>query len=215
MLFSLAYTLFESGITGPSYTIGGSSSYHIDSKFHVSLGEDKARELFEVAVRRYNQLGRQVEFSNRGVSGVIYNLELPEAQRAVIFRRAYRAHAPRRGWYSLDYYAPLIGTGRWHPSAQRAPIFAVTYAGGTRRSGFAWNYGFYSAVYDASGKLIAKVGHGDNRYPTNSSGIGITHDGGITINAPFNAFVVEEEPEPELSPYQLGLKYEQILQQQY
>jgi len=219
-MIELAFTIFQSGVTGPSYTIGGSSSYHIDSKFSTSLGEENARILFEAKVRRYEQLGRDVEFSNRGVAGIVYKLDADVNTRRYIFRRAHMAHAHRPGWYSLDYYAPFHGKGRWHWSAQKAPIFAVTYAGGSRQSGFAWNYGFYTAVYDERGRLIAKVGHGDNRYPTYTAGVLVAMDGGPVFQTPkpepdVIPAVVTEPVKDELSPIQLGIKYEQILASQY
>lgn len=207
------FIVYQSGVTGPSYTIGGSSAYHIDSKFSTSLGEERARELFEAKVEKYNELGRDVVFSNRAVAGIVYRLDLPISTRTVIFRRAYQAHAYRHGWYSLDYYAPFIGKSRWHWSAQRAPIFAVTYEGGSRRTGFAWNYGFYSAVYDKHGRLIAKVGHGDNRYPTYGGGT-LVKDTTAVETEPVITVVCEPESD-ELSPAQVGFKYEQTLASQY
>ena len=216
MFFMFELAIYESGVTGPSYTIGGSSSYHIDSKFSTSLGEENARLLFEAKVRKYAELGRDVEFSNRGVAGIVYNLDAHVDTRRYIFRRAHMAHAHRPGWYSLDYYAPFHGMGRYHWSAQKAPIFAVTYAGGHRKSGYAWNYGFYTATYDQRGRLIAKVGHGDNRYPTHKPAVLVAMDGGPVIQpAEPDVPVVIAAPKPELSPIQIAIKYEQILAQQY
>ena len=163
--------IYKSGVTGPSANIGGSSDYHIDSKFSTTLGEKEARRLFEEKVRRYNELGRDVEFSNSAVSGLIYDLKASDEQRAETFRKAYAAHAPREGYYSLDYYAPKAGKGRYDASAEGAPIFAVGYDDGSRQTGVGGNYGFHSTMYDADGNLIAKVGHGDDRY-TNFTGGG-------------------------------------------
>jgi hypothetical protein len=162
----MGYTLYESGVTGPSANIGGSSEYHIDSKFSTKLGEDEARRRFEEKVKKYNSLGRVVEFSNAAVADEIYNMDLDEDKRRDLFRRAYGAHAPREGYYSLDYYAPTKGNNRFHKSAEGAPIFAVGAEGGRRETGTGGNYGFHSILYDKDGNITGKVGHGDDRYPS-------------------------------------------------
>jgi len=168
----MGYQLFDSGVTGPSGNIGGSSDYHIDSKFSTKLGEDEARRRFEAKVRKYKELGRNVEFSNQGVGGLVYDLDAPEDQRRDLFRKAYGAHAPREGWYSLDYYAPTSGNDRFHKSAEGAPIFAVAGAGGRRETGTGGNYGFHSLIYDEDGSLVSKVGHGDDRFPVTGGPLG-------------------------------------------
>ena len=161
----MGYRIYESGVTGPSANIGGSSDYHIDSKFSTNLGEDEARRRFEEKVKKYNSLGRVVEFSNSGVADEIYSMDLDEDKRRDLFRRAYGAHAPREGYYSLDYYAPSKGTNRWDKSAEGAPIFAVGAADGRRETATGGNYGFHSILYDKDGNITGKVGHGDDRYP--------------------------------------------------
>ena len=166
----MGYTIYESGKTGPSANIGGSSEYHIDSKFSTSLGAEKARRMFEEKVKKYNSLGRNVEFSNSGVSGLVYDMSLPDEERAAVFDRAHKAHAARDGWYSLDYYAPTIGNDRYHKSAEGAPIFAIGLEDGRRETGTGGNYGFHSMMYDSNGALVAKVGHGDDRYPEAGDG---------------------------------------------
>lgn len=163
----MAYTLYPSGRTGPSENIGGSSEYHIDSKFSTSLGSDEARRRFEAIVRKYKELGRDVEFSNSAVSDEIYDLDADEAVRRDLWNRATAAHdhSQHDGWYSLDYYAPLSGKGRWDKSAEGAPIFAVGGEGSRVETGTGGNYGFHSLVYNKDGDLISKVGHGDDRFP--------------------------------------------------
>jgi len=197
--------LYESGRTGPSGNIGGSSEYHIDSKFSTSLGEAEARRLFEEKVRRYRELGRDVEFSNEGVAGRIYDLDAPDAERASLFRAAYGAHSDRPGWYALDYYAPLSGKGRYDSSAEGAPIFAVGYDDGKRQTGTADDYGFYSNLFNADGALIAKVGHGDNRF-TNFTGNGMPV--GVDPASPNPA--ADKTAPPVLTPEQVNAKYDEL-----
>ena len=160
----MAYTLYPAGVTGPSQYIGGSSEYHIDSKFSKTLGEEEARRRFEQKVQKYRDLGRVVEFSNAGVADEIYDLDADDSVRRDLFRRATAAHAERPGFYSLDYYAPLKGDTRWDKSAEGAPIFAVSSADGRRETATGGNYGFHSIIYDKDGNVTAKVGHGDSRY---------------------------------------------------
>ena len=185
----MAYQLFESGVTGPSANIGGSSAYHIDSKFSTKLGEDEARRRFEAKVREYRKRGRNVEFSNQGVAGRVYDLDASEDDRRALFKQAYGAHAPREGFYSLDYYAPKIGDTRWDKSAEGAPIFAVAGAGGRRETGTGGGYGYYSLIYDKDGNLTSKVGHGDDRYP---GGGAIAMDG----DTPASQQLVTDPSEP-------------------
>ena len=161
----MSYTLFQSGRTGPSANIGGSSDYHIDSKFSTQLGSDEARRRFEAKVAKDRELGRDVEFSNYAVQGEIYNLDADEANRIDLWNRATAAHAPREGWYSLDYYAPNIGKGRYDKSAEGAPIFAVGAEGSRQETGTGGSYGFHSLIYDKDNNLMSKVGHGDDRFP--------------------------------------------------
>ena len=166
----MGYTLYKSGRTGPSANIGGSSEYHIDSKFSTKLGSEEARKRFEAKVAKYKELGRDVEFSNDGVAGEIYDLNAEESARISLWDRATGAHAPRDGWYSLDYYAPSTGKGRWDKSAEGAPIFAVGAEGSRQETGTGGNYGFHSLIYDKDGGLMSKVGHGDDRF-TSSYGL--------------------------------------------
>ena len=105
------------------------------------------------------------------MAGLVYDLDADEEARKSLFRRAYGAHAPREGFYSLDYYAPKIGDTRWDKSAEGAPIYAVAGEGSTRETGTGGGYGFYSLIKDANGNIVSKVGHGDNRYPSSGGGM--------------------------------------------
>ena len=100
--------------------------------------------MFEEKVKRYNSLGRNVEFSNEGVAGSIYDMSLADEKRALLFDKAQRAHAARDG----------LNDGR-------------------RETGIGGDYGFHSLMYDNSGQLIAQVGHGDDRFPTSTKEIAL------------------------------------------
>lgn len=158
----MTYSVQQIGITGPSERIGGSSPFHIDTKFRSSLPIAQIRERMDAIAKQYRDGGRQIEFSNKGVAGQIYNLDATPAEREAMLQAAGNAHAPREGWLSLDYYAPSIGKDRWHSSAEGAPIYVaggpdVSFEGGT-----GGNYGNYGMVIGADGSVISKSGHGDN-----------------------------------------------------
>jgi len=200
----MGYTVYDAGRTGPSANIGGSSAFHIDSKFSTRLGEDEARRRFEAKVRKYRELGRNVEFSNQGVAGMVYNLDASEEQRAELFRKAYGAHSQRDGFYSLDYYAPKIGDTRWDKSAEGAPIFAVGMEGGRRETGTGGNYGFYSMLYDKDGNLTGKVGHGDDRFTT------VPNDPLSSDPSTPSPTADKDAPPASMSPEEINKKYDQM-----
>jgi len=200
----MGYTIYDAGRTGPSANIGGSSAYHIDSKFSTNLGEEEARRRFEAKVRKYRELGRNVEFSNQGVAGMVYNLDASEEQRAELFRKAYGAHSQRDGFYSLDYYAPKIGDTRWDKSAEGAPIFAVGMEGGRRETGTGGNYGFYSMLYDKDGNLTGKVGHGDDRFTT------VPNDPLSSDPSTPSPTADKDAPPASMSPEEINKKYDQM-----
>ena len=158
----MGYSTLQIGTTGPSERIGGSSPYHIDTKFSTGLGWEGVRDRFDTLASRYKQDGRNIEFSNAGVGGLVYSLDQSPEERLNLLQRAASAHAPREGWHSFDYYAPTVGNDRWHSSAEGAPIYIVGSAGRKSEGGTGGNYGNYGVVLDENGNVVSKSGHGDN-----------------------------------------------------
>ena len=153
----MPYTPVRSGFTGPSANIGGSSEYHIDLKMLDTLPLAEKVKALDSLAKQYKSIGREIEFSNQAVSGKRYSLADPFDERA---------HAPRQGWHSLDFYVPLAGKSRFDKGAvEGASIFLPGIAGGKVRRGKADNYGFYSESLDPSGQVLFKVGHGDITRP--------------------------------------------------
>ena len=158
----MGYSTFEVGVTGPSGRIGGSSEYHIDSKFSDTLSWENIRDRFDTLAGKYKEGGRNIEFSNEGVAGEVYSLDSTPEDRLSLLQRAGGAHAPRKGWHSFDYYAPTVGNDRWHSSAEGAPIYIVGQSGRKSGGGSGGGYGNYGYVLDDNDNVISKSGHGDN-----------------------------------------------------
>lgn len=162
----MPYTPIRSGFTGPSARIGGSSDYHIDLKMLDSLPLAEKVKAFDSLAKQYQSIGREIEFSNQGVSGQRYNLDLPFDERSRLLMQAASAHAPRQGWHSLDFYTPFKGKSRFDQGAvEGASIYLPGIAGGKVRRGSGGGYGFYSEALDPSGRVVFRVGHGDISRP--------------------------------------------------
>ena len=159
----MSYSVQQIGVTGPSANIGGSSEYHIDTKFSNTLSMEGIRDRMDVLAGKYKSIGRNIEFSNQGVGGEVYSLDMSPEKRLSLIQRAASAHAPREGFHSFDYYAPNIGVDRYHKSAEGAPIFVVGSQGLKIEGGSGGNYGNYGVVVDKDGRVVSKSGHADNR----------------------------------------------------
>ena len=167
----MSYSVQQIGVTGPSANIGGSSEYHIDTKFSNKLSIDQIRDRFDAIAGKYKELGRTVEFSNQGVAGSVYDLNASPEERSALLQRAAGAHAPREGYLSFDYYAPTSGNNRFHKSAEGAPIFVAGAEGLKVEGGSGGGYGNYAAVIGSDGQVLSKSGHGDNRQSAFAGGV--------------------------------------------
>ena len=156
-------TTIRSGFTGPSKKIGGSTDYHIDLKLLNSLPLAERVKVFDTLAERYGQNKRNIEFSNPGVSGNIYNPNVPFSERAALLQRAAGAHAPSSASFSsYDFYVPFQGQSRFKKGAvEDASIYIPTVAGGSVKRGSGGGYGYYSEALDPSGKVLYRVGHGN------------------------------------------------------
>lgn len=162
----MSYFPVRSGYTGPAGQIGAGTEYHIDLKVKDTTPLTEKIKAFDALAKQYQSIGREIEFSNQGVSGLRYDPSLPLDERGRILMQAAAAHAPRQGWRSFDYYVPFKGKSRFDKGAvEGASIFLPGVAGGKVRRGTAGDYGFYSESLDPSGNVIFKVGHGDIRRP--------------------------------------------------
>ena len=157
---------FASGLyTGPAATIGSGSAYHIDTKFPTSISWEQIDQYFLAMAQGYALNNRRIEFSNRAVSGQVYNPQDPPATRIAMLQRAAAAHAPRPGNHSFDYYVPLNGTDRWSESVRDVEMILPVVPGGRADYASGGRYGNYVRVYDANGTFIYTTGHGNDTRP--------------------------------------------------
>jgi len=165
---------YRSGFTGPSERIGGSSPYHIDLKILNSLPyEEKIRALDSLAAQ-YKSIGREIEFSNKAVSGRRWNLNATPEEKKALFEAATAAHANRPGWDPLDFYVPFAGKSRFDKGAvENASIFIPGVPGGKITRGSGGGYGYFSEAVDPSGRVVFRVGHGDINRPETEAEIAV------------------------------------------
>lgn len=157
---------YRSGFTGPSERIGGSSEYHIDLKVLQTLPLQERIRAMDSLANQYKSIGREIEFSNEGVSGRRWNPTAPLEEKVNLLELAAKSHASRSGWDSYDFYVPFAGKSRFDPGAvEGASIYIPGLPGGKIRRGSAGDYGFYSEALDPSGKVVFRVGHGDINRP--------------------------------------------------
>lgn len=157
---------YRSGFTGPSERIGGSSEYHIDLKVLQTLPLQERIRAMDSLAKQYSSIGRDIEFSNERVAGRRWDPTAPLEEKVNLLETAAKAHAPRGGWDSYDFYVPFKGKSRFEPGAvEGASIFIPGVPGGKIRRGSGGNYGFFSESMDPSGRVVFRVGHGDTSRP--------------------------------------------------
>lgn len=175
--------------TGPSQYIGGSTAYHIDTKFHKSLGMGNMVSAMDKLANAYSSRGRKIEFSNAGVSGEVWNTKASSAEKQSLLQRAIDAHSHSRfmraeGFLPFDYYNPKKNDNRFGKSVEGSEILLPTFGGkvdvGTKYGG----YGKSAEIYSGN-KMVAMTGHGDIRY----------EKGGLTLGGPHMAMLGEKGKE--------------------
>ena len=160
----MSYIPVRSGFTGPSNKIGGSSPYHTDLKLLQSLPIAEKVKMIDAIAKQNQTIGREIEFSNQAVSGRRWNANANLADKIDLLERATAAHghSQHSGWQSLDFYTPFKGKSRFDKGAvEDASIYIPAVAGGKVTRGSGGGYGYFSESLDPSGKVIARVGHGN------------------------------------------------------
>ena len=157
---------YRSGFTGPSEKIGGSSPYHIDLKVLQTLPLQERIRAMDSLANQYKSIGREIEFSNQAVSGKRWNPTAPIDEKVNLLELAAKAHAPRSGWDSYDFYVPFAGKSRFDPGAvEGASIYIPGVPGGKITRGSGGGYGYFSEAVDPGGRVVFRVGHGDVSRP--------------------------------------------------
>jgi len=160
----MSYLTERSGFTAPKGKGGVGDEYHIDLKLLSSLPIAERVKMFDALARQKQAIGREIEFSNPAVSGRRWNLNAELAEKVDLLERAAGAHSHSQhpDWQSFDYYVPFKGKSRFDKGAvEDASIYIPAVAGGKVRRGSGGGYGYFSESLDPSGKVIARVGHGN------------------------------------------------------
>jgi hypothetical protein len=163
---------FNTGlVTGPEGRIGAGTEYHIDSQFSSDLPMEDIVKMVDQMALAYGAMGREMEFSNAAVADRIYDPNASLEEKSAFLMDAFKAHNLTRGrkldgkhgFYQMDYYVPLKGKGREHESAEAAPLLLPFLQDGSVRYEQSGSYGASADLRDASGKVVARTGHGDIR----------------------------------------------------
>ena len=163
--------------TGPAGRIGVGTEYHIDTKFHKGLSMSQIVGMMDELALGYRKRGREIEFSNDAVAGIIYNPDASMTEKQKLMQRVFAAHSHsmHADFHSIDYYVPHIGKGRRDKSAEGVNILTPTVRGGRVNYGTGGGWGASVTVTDAAGNIISKTGHGDMR-SAKSGSISIPQD---------------------------------------
>ena len=161
----MSYTTVRRGFTGPAGKIGRGNPYHQDLKLLESLPIAERVKLFDALARQNQSIGRVVEFSNPAVSGRRWDINADLSEKVDLLNKAASAHSHsvHPGWQSFDYYTPFKkAANRFEKGAvEDASIFLPVVPGGKVKSAAGGGYGYYSESFDPSGRMIAKIGHGN------------------------------------------------------
>lgn len=160
----MTYLTERSGFTAPKGKGGVGTEYHIDLKLLASLPVAERVKKLDALAQQYQTIGREIEFSNPAVSGRRWNPGARLDEKVDLLERAAAAHghSQHSGWQSFDYYVPFKGKSRFDKGAvEDASIYIPAVAGGKVRRGSGGGYGYFSESLDPSGRVIARVGHGN------------------------------------------------------
>jgi len=157
--------------TGPSSRIGGSAEYHVDTKFHKSLGMGGIISAMDKLSQEYASRGRVIEMSGGSVAGRKYDHNADPDQKKSLMEGAFYAHSHSsfmraEGFLPFDYYIPKADDpkGRFGKSAEGAEILLPDFGGKMNIGKLYGGYGKSADIYDASNKWVAMTGHGDTAY---------------------------------------------------
>lgn len=160
----MSYYTERSGFTAPPGKGGSGTPYHQDLKLLQSLPIAEKVKMVDAIAKQNKSIGRKIEFSNAAVSGRTWDSDADLATKVDLLERAAAAHghSQHTGWQSLDYFTPFIGKNRFTKGAvEDASIYIPAVAGGKVRRGSGGGYGYFSESLDPSGRVIARVGHGN------------------------------------------------------
>ena len=187
-------------ITGPAGydRIGAGAAYHVDTKFHKSIGMSGMISAMDQMATAYAAKGKEMVFSGAGSARLqAYTSGLDTERKKSLLNSAIDAHSHStfmraQGFLPFDYYIPDKGIrDLYHPSTEKAEILLPTFGGKTNVGSLYGGYGKSANIYDSAGKHVAMTGHGDLAY---SKG-GFTQSGAhqITVGEEGREFVLDAD----------------------
>ena len=191
---SAAGTSTKGMITGPAgYSrIGAGAAYHVDTKFHSSLGMGGMISAMDKMADAYAARGKEMVFSGSGYARLkAYKSDLDPKEKKALLTSAIDAHSHSsfmraEGFKPFDYYIPDTGIRNlYHPSTEKAEIILPDFGGTTNVGALYSGYGKSANIFDSSGKHVAMTGHGDLAYA----------EGGETLATPHMALIGEKGKE--------------------
>ena len=180
--------------TGPAGydRIGAGAAYHVDTKFHSSLGMGGMISAMDKMADAYAARDREIVFSGQGYARLkAYKSDLDPKEKKALLSSAIDAHSHSsfmraEGFKPFDYYIPSTGIrDLYHPSTEKADILLPDFGGTTKVGALYGGYGKSANIFDTSGKHVAMTGHGDLAYA----------EGGETLATPHMALIGEKGKE--------------------
>ena len=180
--------------TGPAGydRIGAGAAYHVDTKFHSSLGMGGMISAMDKMADAYAARDREIVFSGQGYARLkAYKSDLDPKEKKALLSSAIDAHSHSsfmraEGFKPFDYYIPSTGIrDLYHPSTENAEILLPDFGGTTKVGALYGGYGKSANIFDTSGKHVAMTGHGDLAYA----------EGGETLATPHMALIGEKGKE--------------------
>ena len=186
--------------TGPAGydRIGAGAAYHVDTKFHQSIGIGGMVSAMDKMADAYAARDREIVFSGQGPARLqAYTSDLDPDRKKFLLNEAIKAHSHStfmraEGFKPFDYYIPSTGIrDLYHPSTEGADILLPEMGGKIDVGALYSGYGKSANIYDSSGKWVAMTGHGDLAF---SKG-GFTKSGAhkITVGEQGREFVLDAD----------------------
>tara|TARA_Y100001938_G_scaffold150658_1_gene242678 strand:- start:216 stop:2807 length:2592 start_codon:yes stop_codon:yes gene_type:complete len=160
--------------TGPAGydRIGAGAAYHVDTKFHKSIGMGGMIAAMDKLADEYTARGKEIVFSGQGYARLkAYKSNLSSDEKRKLMQSAIDAHSHSsfmraEGFLPFDYYIPDISANKdlYHPSTEGAEILLPDMGGDIKVGAHYSGYGKSANIFDTSGKMVAMTGHGDLAY---------------------------------------------------
>ena len=171
--------------TGPAGydRIGAGAAYHVDTKFHSSLGMSGMIAAMDKMADAYTARNKEIVFSGQGYARLkAYKSDLDSREKKRLLSSAIDAHSHStfmraQGFKPFDYYIPDISANKdlYHSSTEGAEILLPQMGGETKVGSAYGGYGKSAEIFDASGKMVAMTGHGDLAYARGGFTKAMTH----------------------------------------